>query len=100
MLIGAVHGYRGLIRQLIRELKEELQVRQLPVVATGGYSRLIASTLDEITAVDPLLTLEGLRLVWQFRAPPLPASLPPRRDPAAQHRPAALRSRGPRKTAG
>ncbi len=65
MLVGAVHGYRGLIRELIRELKRELKTRRLPVVATGGYARLIASKLPEITAVDPLLTLEGLRLVWE-----------------------------------
>ena len=65
MLVGAVHGYRGLVRELIRELKRELRIRRLPVVATGGYSQLIASKLPEITVVDPLLTLEGLRLVWQ-----------------------------------
>jgi type III pantothenate kinase len=65
MLVGAVHGYRGLIRELIRELKRELKTRRLPVVATGGYARLIASKLPEITRVNPLLTLEGLRLVWQ-----------------------------------
>jgi type III pantothenate kinase len=65
MLVGAVHGYRGLVRELIMELKRELKVRRLPVVATGGYAKLIASKLPEITAVDPLLTLEGLRLVWQ-----------------------------------
>jgi len=65
MLVGAVHGYRGLIRELIQELKRELKTRRLSVVATGGYARLIASRLPEITAVDPLLTLEGLRLVWQ-----------------------------------
>jgi type III pantothenate kinase len=65
MLIGAVHGYRGLIRQLLGELKGALRCRKLPVVATGGYGRLIASKMPEITAVDPLLTLEGLRLVWQ-----------------------------------
>jgi len=65
MLVGAVHGYRGLIRELILELKRELKVRRLPVVATGGYAQLIASRLPEITAVEPLLTLEGLRLVWE-----------------------------------
>lgn len=65
MLVGAVHGYRGLIRELIRELKRELKARSLPVVATGGYAQLIAAKLPEITAVDPLLTLEGLRLLWQ-----------------------------------
>ena len=65
MLIGAVHGYRGLILELIRELKRELKARRLPVVATGGYAKLIGSRLSAITAVKPLLTLEGLRLVWQ-----------------------------------
>ena len=65
MLVGAVHGYRGLVRELVMELKRELKSRRLPVVATGGYARLIASKLPEIAAVDPLLTLEGLRLVWQ-----------------------------------
>jgi type III pantothenate kinase len=63
MLIGAVHGYRGLIRELLSELKAELKSQRLPVVATGGYAELIAATLPEITAVDPLLTLEGLRLL-------------------------------------
>jgi type III pantothenate kinase len=64
MLVGAVHGYRGLVRELIMELKRELRVHRLPVVATGGYAHLIASKLPEISGVDPLLTLEGLRLVW------------------------------------
>lgn len=68
MLVGAVHGYRGLVRELILELKRELKARRLPVVATGGYARLIASGLPEITGVDPLLTLEGLRLVWSWSA--------------------------------
>jgi type III pantothenate kinase len=70
MLVGAVHGYRGLVRELIWELRRELNARHLPVVATGGYGRLIASKVTEITAVDPLLTLEGLRLVWQARTAP------------------------------
>jgi type III pantothenate kinase len=70
MLIGAVHGYRGLVRELIAELKRELKVKQLPVVATGGYARLIASKLPEISAVEPNLTLEGLRLVWQVTKSP------------------------------
>jgi type III pantothenate kinase len=68
MLIGAVHGYRGLIRQLVGDLKRALRCRRLPVVATGGYARLMAAKLSEITAVEPLLTLEGLRLVWEAHA--------------------------------
>ncbi|MFO1513620.1 MAG: type III pantothenate kinase, partial [Verrucomicrobiota bacterium] len=64
MLVGAVHGYRGLVRELIAELKRELKTRRLPVIATGGYAKLIAAKLPEISAVEPNLTLEGLRLVW------------------------------------
>ncbi len=61
MLVGAVHGYRGLVRELILRLKDELGVKKIPVVATGGYARLIAARLPEISAVVPNLTLEGLR---------------------------------------
>ncbi len=64
MLVGAVHGYRGLVRELLAELKRELKARQLRVVATGGYAHLLAAKLAEISAVEPLLTLEGLRLAW------------------------------------
>lgn len=71
MLIGAVHGYRGLIRELAKELKGELKCKRLPIVATGGYAGLIASRLPEITAVEPLLTLEGLRLLSLHHAVPI-----------------------------
>ena len=63
MLIGAVQGYRGLIRALLSALRKELNSPRLPVIATGGYAKLMAENLPEITAVDPRLTLEGVRLV-------------------------------------
>lgn len=63
MLVGAVHGYRGLVRGLLTELRRELGVKKLPVVATGGYAELLAQHLPEIQEVVPHLTLEGLRLV-------------------------------------
>jgi len=65
MRIGAVLGYRGLVRELICDLKRELKVRHLPVIATGGYAGLIAAKLPEISEVEPWLTLEGLRLFWE-----------------------------------
>ncbi|HEX4121453.1 MAG TPA: type III pantothenate kinase [Verrucomicrobiae bacterium] len=68
MLIGAVHGYRGLIRELVGELKGALNSPHLPVIATGGYARLMSARLPEVTAVEPLLTLEGLRLIWEAHA--------------------------------
>lgn len=68
MRVGAVHGYRGLIRELLAELRRELGVKRLPVVATGGYARLMAARLPEISRVEPNLTLEGLRQVWEAHA--------------------------------
>jgi type III pantothenate kinase len=62
MLSGAFHGYRGLIRELLKELKGDLGVHELNGVATGGYAGLIAKGLPGIVAIEPNLTLEGLRL--------------------------------------
>ena len=67
MLIGAVHGYRGMVRELIRELTKELGVHRLPVVATGGYAELIAAKLPEIGVVEQKLTLQGLWLAARDR---------------------------------
>jgi type III pantothenate kinase len=64
MLSGAVHGYRGLIRQILLELRRELgSPKNLPVIATGGYAELIAAALPEIHVVRQDLTLQGLRIL-------------------------------------
>ena len=63
MLAGAVFGYRGLVRGILREIQAELKARQLKIVATGGYAELIARGVAEIDEVHPNLTLEGLRLI-------------------------------------
>jgi type III pantothenate kinase len=64
MLAGAVYGYRGLVRQILKEIGKDLGIaRNLPVVATGGYAELIAAGLPEIKRVEPNLTLEGLRII-------------------------------------
>ncbi len=63
MLAGAVYGYRGLVRQILTEIRTKLGARRLKVVATGGYASLIAAGVPEIAEVHPHLTLEGLRLI-------------------------------------
>ncbi len=64
MLAGAVHGYRGLVRQILEEIKAELKwKKKLRVVATGGYAELIAAGLPDISLVQPELTLDGLRII-------------------------------------
>lgn len=97
MLVGAVHGYRGLVRQLIGELRAELGHPSLPVVATGGYAALMARSLPEIGAVVPHLTLEGLRILWELHhpAPPAPGASP--RRPAGRPQTSPGRSSRPKK---
>jgi type III pantothenate kinase len=64
MLAGAVYGYRGLVREILRQIHKSLGVRKPPlVIATGGYAELISVGLPEISKVHPTLTLEGLRLI-------------------------------------
>ncbi len=63
MLVGAVYGYRGLVREILAQVRRQLGVRRLHVIATGGYAKLIAAKLPEIGAVHPNLTLEGLRII-------------------------------------
>ncbi|NOY00685.1 MAG: type III pantothenate kinase [Verrucomicrobia bacterium] len=64
MLSGAVHGYRGLVKEILEQVESELESDQTPViVATGGYAELIAEGLPKINSVDPYLTLEGLRII-------------------------------------
>lgn len=62
MQSGAVFGYRGLVREIIARVRQELS-GSVKVVATGGDAALIAHGVTEIDAVDPDLTLDGLRQV-------------------------------------
>lgn len=62
MQVGAVHGYRGLVREIIQQVRGELQ-GEAKVIATGGDAELIARGVEQIDVVDPELTLNGLRLV-------------------------------------
>ena len=69
MLAGAVYGYRGLVRQILAEIRSALGVRKLKAVATGGYAELIAAGVKEITTVHENLTLEGMRLIGCLNFP-------------------------------
>lgn len=64
MLSGAVHGYRGLVREILEQVTVEMGAHPAPkIIATGGYADLIAAGLPEIEIVDPLLTLRGLAAI-------------------------------------
>ena len=61
---GLFHGYVSLVEGVVRRLRAELGV-DAPVVATGGLASVFQSELPFLTAVEPELTLEGLRLIWE-----------------------------------
>lgn len=64
MMSGAIHGYRGLVHEILRQIRAEKFARgKVRIVATGGYAELIARRLPEIESVHPNLTLEGLRII-------------------------------------
>ena len=64
MMSGAVYGYRGLVCEILAQIKaEQFRGQEVRVVATGGYAQLIAARVSTIDSVHPNLTLEGLRLV-------------------------------------
>jgi type III pantothenate kinase len=60
---GLVYGFAGQVDGIVRRMREELS-DTAPAIATGGLVDLIAPHSETIERVDPLLTLEGLRLVW------------------------------------
>lgn len=62
MQVGAVFGYRGLVKEILARICEELPGKPR-IVATGGDAALIAQGVPEIEVVDPDITLDGLRQV-------------------------------------
>jgi type III pantothenate kinase len=62
MQVGAVIGYRGLVKEIIARIRDELP-GEPKIIATGGDAALIAHGVAEIETVDPDLTLDGLRQV-------------------------------------
>jgi len=66
---GAAIGYRGMIKGILEALRKELPDGPVHIVATGGDAGWIIGGMKEEIAVDPDLTLHGLRLVGNLRAP-------------------------------
>jgi type III pantothenate kinase len=62
---GMVYGFAGQVDAIAGRIREELGAPEAPVVATGGLADLIAPHSRAITALDPELTLHGLRIVWE-----------------------------------
>ncbi|QTH43055.1 type III pantothenate kinase [Cohnella sp. LGH] len=64
MQSGIIYGYAGQVDGIVKRIRQEFGV-QPRVIATGGMADLIAGESETIETVDPLLTLEGLRIVYE-----------------------------------
>ena len=62
MRFGALVGYRGMVREIVAELKRNFKT-DFKLVATGGFAKWVLKGLDLPFAIDPTLTLYGAGLV-------------------------------------
>src|SRR4249920_485140 len=61
---GLVYGFAGQVDGIVEAIRGELGV-EAATVATGGLADLIVPHARTVERIDPFLTLEGLRLVWE-----------------------------------
>ena len=64
MQAGIIYGFVGQVDEIVARFREELGA-DAKVIATGGLAELIAAESTTIQIINPLLTLEGLRLMWE-----------------------------------
>jgi type III pantothenate kinase len=61
---GVVYGFAGSVDGIISRIREELD-DEATAIATGGLAHAIVPFCDQIDEVDDLLTLTGMRLVYE-----------------------------------
>lgn len=67
MQSGLIFGYVGLIEGIVARMRKELG-GEARVIATGGLAGVIAKETDVVDALEPDLTLLGLRLIYELNA--------------------------------
>ena len=67
MQAGLMYGYLGLVEGIVARMKMELGGSPW-VIATGGLAEVMQGHTEVIDAVEPDLTLQGLRMIWELNA--------------------------------
>lgn len=63
MQSGVIHGYVGQVDYMVKLIREEMGVNA-KVIATGGLSGMISEESKTIDVIEPNLTLDGLRIIY------------------------------------
>ncbi len=64
MQTGTYYGYLGLVKELLKKVKEEnLDAK---VIATGGNIKSISNDLDGIDSIDEDLVVKGLQVIYEL----------------------------------
>ncbi len=68
MQAGIVFGFAGLVQYIVKKIKKELKTSDVLTVATGGFSETIAKETDCIDVIDRMLTLDGLKYLYDLNS--------------------------------
>ena len=68
MQAGIVFGFAGLVEYIVKRIKKELKTSEVKTIATGGFSTVISKEVECIDVVDKLLTLKGLKYLYDLNA--------------------------------
>ncbi|WP_026883610.1 type III pantothenate kinase [Clostridium akagii] len=68
MQAGIVYGYIGQVDYIVEKMRNEMEAlgeEDILVVTTGGLAKLISEESKNVDIVNPFLTLEGLRIIYE-----------------------------------
>jgi len=65
MQAGIMYGYAGLVDGIVNRMKAEVKTNPL-VIATGGLANIIAPETKTIEKIEEMLTLDGLRIIYDL----------------------------------
>ena len=68
MQAGIVFGFAGLVEYMVKKIRKELKTGDVLTVATGGFSETIAKETGCIDVIDKMLTLDGLKYLYDLNS--------------------------------